>query len=176
MKLNIKEITKATAPKFWIYDPEQIEQTIDYVDLSNYTDDEYAAKIKSIRKNQPSAELFDSFESAIDNLRTIDFIKNFDTTTITYYMEYLTNAIRHRIPVYVIRERKGSPITDYYVDKSYINMIKYTLLNGGKWRLRTESVDKYIITTHNASSLGLTIFFDERNAQARLARLKGGLN
>lgn len=92
MKLNIKEITKAIAPKFWIYDPEQIEQTIDYV------------------------------------------------------------------------------------DKSYINMIKYTLLNGGKWRLRTESVNKYIVTTHNASSLGLTIFFDERNAQARLARLKGGLN
>lgn len=176
MKLNIKEITKAIAPKFWIYDPEQIEQTIDYVDLSNYTDDEYAVKIKSIRKNQSSAELFDSFESAIDNIRTIDFIKNFDTTTITYYMEYLTNAIRHGIPVYVIRERKGYPVTDYYIDKSYIDMIKYTCLNGGKWRLRTKSADKYIITTHNASSLGLTIFFDERNAQARLARLKGGLN
>jgi len=112
----------------------------------------------------------------IDDIRYIDYISNFDNTTMSWYMPLIVDAIANKKDVYVIREAYRYGKVDKYVDKANITKVYYQAWSRC-WKIKTESIDKYIVTCHKASkSLGLTIFFDRDNAVEKLESLKGGIN
>ena len=114
-------------------------------------------------------KLFDKEECAIDELRKIDYICNFDETTITYYLSYLINAIKNLKTLYLVRKsNKG-----YFVDKVNILNLYYNY-STQKWKLLLSSVDLYYKCAWNAdNSLGLKLFFSEDNAIKKCLELRG---
>ena len=116
--------------------------------------------------------IFTDLTECIDLIRKSNPISKFDESSINWYFDFLKYAINKKQTVYVIRERKHYFKEDRYLDESIIIGMYYD----GKWKIKTKSKDKYIITMHYASSLGLRIFFNKDNAIKKLNTLKGGLN
>lgn len=114
-----------------------------------------------------AGEIYSNLDEAIDRLRSINLIFEFDTTTIYKYMPYIVNAITRFKEVHVIRERNQK---DRYLDTLIISEIKYNS-KVNKWRLKLISKTGKS-STFDANKLGVRIYFDRDNAIAKLKKLK----
>ena len=107
-----------------------------------------------------------TFNEAVDNIRYIDYIYNFNTITITYYLSYIMTAIDCHSFVYVVKRGYDNI---KYIDICSIEEIRYSYNSPTcKWRLKVRSLYNNTCSIFNADSLGLKIFFDKNNALSKL--------
>lgn len=174
MKLKKSDLNVKDYPIFYIRNHDGHIAEHSYLTSSEC---EYINAINNVMNNlDKNACICDSYESAIDSLRYIDYIRNFNTNTIKSYISHIVRYVIHEYPIWVIRKKYKDGRWIKYIDKSIINYLKFSPINGGLWRLSTWSYENKFNITHNASSLGLTIFFDKANAYAKLNELKGDCN
>lgn len=113
--------------------------------------------------------MFSSLEEAIDRLRYIDYISNFNETTITYYLPYLMHAIDYDSKLYGIRYNKKLKKNELII--GIIRGIKYDDYGYGNWKIKLEIIDKNQnrkTVYFNANSLGKKLFFSYENAKSRI--------
>lgn len=111
-------------------------------------------------------ELYDDIDEAIDRIRSLYPIREFDESTIYDYMPYILQCIDEGFKVYAIRR---NPDNSKYIDTSIITEVRYDNKTS-HWKIILESVKKGRKTCSNASSLGLKIFFSLANAQNRIKK------
>ena len=121
--------------------------------------------------DEESDYCFSTLEEAIDCLRKIDYISNFNDTTITYYLPYLKEAIDKRYKLYGIRRNKEN--NSKQIISYRIIGVKYEDGNYGNWKIKLETEGNissipYAKLYYNANSLGKTLFFSYDNAIKRL--------
>lgn len=144
------------------------------VDCIYYFDNEYCIYGKSLvdktgrvyHLSYKNDYLCFTFNEAVDNIRYIDYISNFNTTTITYYLSYIMTAIDCHSFVYVVKRGYDNI---KYIDVCSIEEIRYSYNSPAcKWRLKVRSLYNNTCSIFNADSLGLKIFFDKNNALSKL--------
>ena len=116
--------------------------------------------------------VFSTLEEAIDNIRYIDYINNFNETTFNYYLPYLKEYIDKGKHLYGIRRDKIN-FRDKNIIKYRVMGIKYDCHNYGKWKIRLMTEGNpynipYAILYFNAENLGKTLFFSIENAKKKV--------
>ena len=160
MKLNFKDV-KVGDTIYVIHEYDQYIEPIDVKDIYS-VNESYAVNDYLFNNN---TQIYSTYEECVDALRYTYPIVNFDTLTILKYTNHVCNAIDYDEDVYVVKRHKNG---DKEVRSCNIIEIRYSNTLH-KWRLNLRDNKTGYITTHNANSLGLNIFFSKENAMKKLS-------
>lgn len=167
--------TILTNKMYWFMDKDSDERKSIYVKTVKKFG-KYILKLNDEFIDLRSTYVFEDYTQSIDILRQRYLLEDFHLKTIEKYLPFIIHFINEANPIYVIRERKsGFNHKDRYLDTSVITEVRYNA-KAFKWELKLKSLDKHITTMHSIDSLGLRIFFNDKNAIKKLASLKGGIN
>lgn len=161
MKLKSKDV-KVGDSIYIIHDYDHYIEPVNVQSINHF--DKSFVEINDIMLDYNS-RIYSTYEECIDALRYIYSIENFDTLTILKYINHVCAAIDNCDNVYVVKRHKNG---DKEVRTCNIIEIRYSNTLH-KWRLNLRDYKTGHITTHNADSLGLNIFFSKENAMKKLS-------